>query len=58
MDWEVRKWMDFVISFGGPYGFAANTIYTGVDMTVGWHAIWQTAINRKVITGMPILVFR
>jgi len=45
-------------TLGGPYGFAANTIYTGVDMTVGWPAVGQTAINRKVITGMPIFVFR
>jgi len=26
-------------TFGGPFGFGANVIYTGVDMTVGWPAV-------------------
>jgi len=26
-------------TLGGPWGFGANVVYTGVDMTVGWRAV-------------------
>jgi hypothetical protein len=32
-------------TFGGAYGFAANVVYTGVDMTVGWPVVGRTVFN-------------
>lgn len=43
----------------GPYGFAANAIYSGVDMTVGWPAMGRTALDHKVMTGFsPVVLGR
>jgi RHS repeat-associated protein len=46
-------------TFGGPYGAAASGVYFGVDMTVGWPKMAETALERKVITGFPkpVLLF-
>ena len=40
---------------GGPWGAGASGVYFGVDMTIGWPKMGQTALDHKVITGTPPL---
>jgi RHS repeat-associated protein len=41
----------------GIYGFGANAVYTGVDMTVGWPAMWKTMRERKILTGVTPIMY-